>query len=112
MTAEEYEAERRIVGDLDELDKAVASVKVPARSGSSGEDLLKVLEGIRAEDPEEPFWKGVKELTAGDNHVQVEWFEPVEPHLVQSGPVQVECHLYDEDALAEAERRRGAVVSP
>jgi peptide/nickel transport system ATP-binding protein len=112
MTAEEYEAERRIVGDLDELDKAVASVRVPARSGSSGEDLLKVLEGIRAEDPEEPFWKGVKELTAGDNHVQVEWFEPVEPHLVQSGPVQVECHLYDEDALAEAERRRGAVVSP
>jgi hypothetical protein len=30
----------------------------------------------------------------------------MEPRLVPAGAVEVECHLYDEEALAEAERRR------
>jgi oligopeptide/dipeptide ABC transporter ATP-binding protein len=108
MLPDEYEGERRIVGPLDELDRAETSIRVPAGRGASGQQLLEVLEQIRDEDPDESFWSGVRDLQAGDDHVQVEWWEPVDPRLLPSGPVQVECHLYDEEALAEAERRRGA----
>jgi oligopeptide/dipeptide ABC transporter ATP-binding protein len=110
MSPEEYERERRVVGALDGLDREGASVRIPAGRGASGQQLLEVLEAIRGEDPDEPFWSGVRELKAGDDHVQVEWWEQVDPRLLPSGPVEVECHLYDEEALAEAERRRGARV--
>jgi oligopeptide/dipeptide ABC transporter ATP-binding protein len=112
MHAEEYEAERRIVGDLDVLDRDALSVRVPARSGSRGEDLLKLFGEIRTEDPDEPFWTGVRELSADGQHLEIEWFDPVEPRLLPSDDVQVECHLYDEEALAEAERRRAVRVGP
>jgi oligopeptide/dipeptide ABC transporter ATP-binding protein len=108
MIPEEYEAERRIVGDLEELERDALGVRVPVQGGARGEDLLAVLEQIRDEDPEEQFWSGLRELSAGDHHVEVEWWEPVEPRLLPAGRVHVECHLYDEEALAEAERRRAA----
>jgi peptide/nickel transport system ATP-binding protein len=108
MLPEEYEGERRIVGPVDELDQDATSVRVPARRGASGQQLLEILGRIRDDDPDEQFWSGVRELRAGDDHVQVDWWDPVDPRLLQSGAVQVECHLYDEEALAEAERRRGA----
>jgi peptide/nickel transport system ATP-binding protein len=88
----------------------VQTVRIPTRG--RGEDLLAVLEKIRQEDPDEPFWSGVKSMTADEKNVEVEWWEPVEPRLLPSGDVHVECHLYDEEAVAEAERRRaGATVS-
>ena len=110
MKPEEYEAERATVGEFEALDRDVQTVRIPTRG--RGEDLLAVLEKIRQEDPDEPFWSGVKSMTADEKNVEVEWWEPVEPRLLPSGDVQVECHLYDEEALAEAERRRaGATVS-
>jgi hypothetical protein len=38
--------------------------------------------------------------------LEVDWHDPVEPRLLPSGSVEVECHLYDEAALAEAAQRR------
>ena len=112
MKPEEYEAERATVGEFEALERDVQTVRIPTRGRARGEDLLAVLEKIRQEDPDEPFWSGVKSMTAGEKHVDVEGWEPVEPRLLPSGDVQVECHLYDEEALAEAERRRaGATVS-
>jgi len=110
MKPEEYEAERATVGEFEALDRDVQTVRIPTRG--RGEDLLAVLEKIRQEDPDEPFWSGVKSMTADEKNVEVEWWEPVEPRLLPSGDVHVECHLYDEEAVAEAERRRaGATVS-
>ncbi len=108
MLPEEYEGERSIVGPVEGLDQDTTSVRVPARRGASGQQLLEILDRIRDEDPDEQFWSGVRELRASDDHVQVDWWDPVDPRLLQSGAVQVECHLYDEEALAEAERRRDA----
>lgn len=105
MGAEEYEKERAIVGDLDVVETEASRVSVPTR-GASGNDLLAVLERVRADDPEEPFWTGVRRMSAAANHVELEWFEPIEPRLLPSGTVEVECHLYDDEALQEAERRR------
>jgi hypothetical protein len=45
-------------------------------------------------------------VDAVDGHVEVQFHDPIEPRLLAAGDVQVECHLYDDEALAEAERRR------
>ncbi len=109
MSPDEYEAERAIVGELEALEGNAPTVRISVRGRARGEDLRAVLEKIRKEDPDEPFWSGVKSMTADEKHVEVEWWEPVAPRLLPSGQVEVECHLYDEEALAEAERRRGTV---
>jgi oligopeptide/dipeptide ABC transporter ATP-binding protein len=106
MSPEEYELERKIVGSVGALDEQEGDARLPARGGTSGEELLRALEHMRAEDPDEPLWSGVRGLSAGPSHVDVHWWDPVEPRLLPSGAVQVECHLYDEEARAEAARRR------
>jgi oligopeptide/dipeptide ABC transporter ATP-binding protein len=105
MSPEHYEAERALVGDLEALDTDALRVRLSTRGGRSGSDLLGLLERIRREDPDEPFWSGVRSLQAGPHNVEIEWWEPIAPRLLPSGAVEVECHLYDDEALAEARRR-------
>jgi peptide/nickel transport system ATP-binding protein len=94
--AEEYETERPLFGDLDSLSASNAdAVRVPARAGATGGDLLAILERVRADEPDDPFWTGVRALHPGADALEIEWNEPREPRLVRSGPVEVECHLYD-----------------
>ena len=85
-------------------------MRLHARSGAHGQELLSILERLRAEDPAEPFWKGVRRLHAGEDQLEIEWNEPVEPRLVPAGRVQVECHLYDERALAPQAEAAAAPV--
>jgi peptide/nickel transport system ATP-binding protein len=93
--AEAYEAERPLFGDLDSLAASNGTaVRVPARAGATGGDLLTILERVRADRPEDPFWKGVRAVHPGADALEIEWNEPREPRLVRSGPVEVECHLY------------------
>ncbi len=102
MGEDEYEAEQAAVGDLSALDAPATHVRLrPA--GGRGQEALAVLERLRAADPAEPFWKGVRAVQAGEDDVEIEWLEPLEPRLVSAGHVQVECHLYDERALGAAE---------
>jgi peptide/nickel transport system ATP-binding protein len=93
--AAEYEAERPLFGDLDSLAAANGTrVRVPARGDATGDDLLAILERVRASDPDEPFWTGVREMHPDTDALEIEWNEFREPRLVPSGPVEVECHLY------------------
>jgi hypothetical protein len=48
----------------------------------------------------------VRQIQDSNGALEVDWHDPVEPRLLPSGRVEVECHLYDEAALAEAARRR------
>jgi peptide/nickel transport system ATP-binding protein len=105
MDEESYEAERSVVGSLDTLDVAATRVRLPAR-GAPASELVGILERARADDPAEPFWKGVRRIEALDGSVEVEWHDPLDPRLLPSGEVEVECHLYDEEALRQAERDR------
>jgi oligopeptide/dipeptide ABC transporter ATP-binding protein len=100
MEEEAYEAEQRAVGPVEPLDEPVIRATLPGREAAA------VLERAREADPAEPFWTGVRRIAEADGHVEIEWHEPVEPRLLPAGSVQVECHLYDEEALAEAGRRR------
>jgi oligopeptide/dipeptide ABC transporter ATP-binding protein len=106
MDGERYEAERSRIANLDELETPATSAELRAAKGATGGDVAEVVDGFRAYAPDDPFWKGVRKVTPGDAGVALEWHEPVEPRLLPAGAVEVECHLYDEAALAEAERRR------
>ena len=96
MGTEEYEAERSLFGDLEALAAAGSNsrIRVEAHGGATGGDLHSILERVRNADPDEPFWTGVRSMTPDADAVEIEWNERREPRLVQSGPVEVECHLY------------------
>jgi oligopeptide/dipeptide ABC transporter ATP-binding protein len=108
MSPERYEAEQALFSDLSPLDDSSTRARLHARKGAAGSDLLTVLESARDDDPAEPFWSGVRRLTAGDDYVEVEWHEPVNPQLLETGDVQVACHLHDPEALRRGEEIRVA----
>ena len=102
---DEYEAERGLIENLGVLQEARLEVDLRARN-RRGSDILELLESARAGDPAEPFWRGVRKLDAVGDHVAIRWHEPVTPRAIDVDGVSVECHLYDEEALAEATRRQ------
>jgi peptide/nickel transport system ATP-binding protein len=110
MSEEDFTSERALFDDLDVLDRPSTTARLKPGAGASAEQLLDFLERFRAEDPEEPFWKGVKRMETQGETVELEWHEPIDPRLLDVGGARVECHLYDEEALAAAERARRASV--
>ena len=92
------EEEQAVVGDLDVLDKPSPEVRLPATRGRKPQEIVDLLDRIRAEDPQEPFWKGVKRLEASGSHVALDFHLPEEPLLEPVGDVDVACHLYDSAA--------------
>src|SRR4051794_37018470 len=103
---EQYERERAVVGDLSALDVPATAARVPAASGADVTQLLELLGGMRDESPDEPFWRGVRALRPSDGHVEIEWHDAIVPRLLPTGIAEVECHLYDEAALARARELR------
>jgi len=103
---EGFEAEQAAVGPMEALDVPETHLKLEAHGGATGADLRGLLDKARAADPAEPFWTGVRRIADSNGALEVDWEEPVEPRLLPSGSVDVECHLYDEAALAEAAQRR------
>jgi peptide/nickel transport system ATP-binding protein len=99
MTEADQEAEREMIGAPAEPAGPGASLSVPAAGGAHGSELLALFERIRAADPAEPFWSGVRAMRARPGHVEIEWHVPREPRLLSVGSVEVACHLYD-DALS------------
>ena len=83
---------------------------VPAIAGVALLALF-VRHALRADEPEHRFWTGVRRIVADGPHVEIEWFEPIAPRPIEVGGTTVECHLFADDALAEAERRRAEVVA-
>lgn len=103
---EQYEAEQAVIQDLPALETPATKVRVKAGPGRTGADVIDLLDSIRREDSAEPFWTGVRQMSATGGTLEIEWHEPIAPRPLVHGAVTVECHLYDDDALAEAERRR------
>jgi oligopeptide/dipeptide ABC transporter ATP-binding protein len=101
-----FEAERAAVGPVEALDVPSTHLRWEAHGGARGADLRGLLDRARAADPAEPFWTGVREIAESNGALEIDWHEPIEPRLLPSGSVEVECHLYDEAALAEAAKRR------
>jgi oligopeptide/dipeptide ABC transporter ATP-binding protein len=97
-----YEVEREQIGNLDGLDEPGLEARVEAASGADGADVLEIVEALREDAPDDPFWKGVAEVEAREDDVMIRFHQPLEPREVQAGGAKVLCHLHDEAALARA----------
>jgi hypothetical protein len=102
---ERYEAEQALMGDLSALDEPSTHARLKAGAAKTGADAVALLEEIREDAPDERFWVGVRRIAADGEHVDIEWFDPIAPRPLARGEATVEC-LFDDDALAEADRRR------
>ena len=102
MSESEYVAEQAMLGDLARLDVSSTSFRLEARAGHSGDDLAGLLQRMRDDSPDEPFWRGVRSITTDGGYVDVELNEPYAPRLLPVDRVQVECNLFDEEALDRA----------
>jgi oligopeptide/dipeptide ABC transporter ATP-binding protein len=102
MPEPEYNRERGLIGDLDALDVPATEGILPAASGHSGSDVKGVLDAMRADEPEDPFWKGVTALEVEPGGVRVRFHEGLVPRDVEAGASCVRCHLHDPEAVARA----------
>jgi oligopeptide/dipeptide ABC transporter ATP-binding protein len=102
MDPEEFERERARVGELDELDVISETATVPAREQGSGGRVVELLEQIQSQEPDARIWKGVREIRAVGGGAVVQFHEGLEPRHLADGGVEVECHLYDEEAKRRA----------
>ena len=59
MSTDEYESEQAVLGDLSKLDARGDGVPARRSGAHRGGDLIELLDRIRADDPAEPFWRGV-----------------------------------------------------
>jgi peptide/nickel transport system ATP-binding protein len=53
-----------------------------------------MLEEIRAQDPDEPLWKGVKDMRAETHGVRVSFHPGIDPVLYETGGSRAACLLY------------------
>jgi peptide/nickel transport system ATP-binding protein len=107
MPGPEYQAERDVIASLDPLDQPAMTARVEAAAGHTGKDVAGIIERLRADEPDDPFWKGVAETSVEGNTVTIRFHDGLEPRDLQVGESRLECHLYDQEALAAAEAARG-----
>jgi peptide/nickel transport system ATP-binding protein len=88
------EEEEALFGDLDALLVPTTSARLAPARGRTADELLAALQRIKAEMPDEPFWKGVRRLESAGGRVELEFHEPHDPSLAPAGEVEVACHLY------------------
>ncbi|QCW50713.1 ABC transporter ATP-binding protein [Nocardioides dongxiaopingii] len=95
----DFDTERRLVGDLEHLD-------TPSKTATLGKGdpaaVLRLMEGVRAENPDEPLWNGVRSMESDGSKVVVEFEEGVDPPLRRAGGVDVACVLYPEGSSPDA----------
>ncbi len=96
-----YEEEKALVGDLDHLDEPALEGRLG--NGAGAEQVGGILERIRQENPEDPFWRGVADLAAEDDGLHVRFGPGEDPPLRPAGGVEVACVLYPAGTSGEAE---------
>jgi peptide/nickel transport system ATP-binding protein len=95
-------AERALFGDLDALDQPSHRAQLSARDPKEARRLL---DRIRAENPDEPLWTGVTAIEEGQDVVSISFQQGVDPGLRRDGGVEVACVLYGEEPEASSDRR-------
>ncbi|MFB9314721.1 ABC transporter ATP-binding protein [Nocardioides plantarum] len=93
----DYDAERSLVGDLERFDRPETSATMTAGDPI---ETLALMERIRAENPDEPMWTGVRSLESDGRQVRIDFHDGVDPALRTAGGVEVACVLYPEGGTA------------
>lgn len=100
------------MGDLDALDELSTEARLDAASGHGGDEAARIVERLRDDRPDDPFWRGVGEIRAEPDAVVVRFHEPIVPRDVQAERSRVRCHLHDPEPLARARQIRGRRAGP
>ena len=106
LSEAEYEEERELVGDLDELDVPATEAILEPGAEASPEDAGSMIGRLKAQDPDDPFWKGVENSNVEEDGAHLRFHQPVEPRTLEVGGAIVECHLHDPEAIEAAKRLR------
>jgi peptide/nickel transport system ATP-binding protein len=106
LSEDEYERERARIGEVEAVGRDPLQARLPAGRGHPPTTPLEVLEAIRSERPDDPFWRGVAEVGEDDRGARVRFHPGIDPRDVDVDGTRVQCHLHDPEALAEAERLR------
>jgi peptide/nickel transport system ATP-binding protein len=91
--ADWVEEEQALVGDLGVLARPTPNVRLTA--GRKAPEIAALLDRIRSEHPDEPFWRGIERIGTDDASVNIDFHQPQVPQLAPVGEVEVSCHLYD-----------------
>jgi peptide/nickel transport system ATP-binding protein len=102
--ADVYEREKELVGDLDALDSPGTQVTVGSRGTAT--EVKALLDAIREEDPQEPFWRGVRDVELTGEGVRITFHDGVDPLLRPSGGVEVACVLHPQPVTLEPAKKR------
>jgi oligopeptide/dipeptide ABC transporter ATP-binding protein len=103
---EAYESERAILGSLDALDEPSQIARVPAASGRSGADIAQLLDKVRQDTPDDPFWKGVESVETTDDAVRLHFHAGVDPAMNAVGEVSAACLLHGDAAIGDVTARQ------
>ncbi len=98
-----YEQEQAMVANLAELEEPSTDVMLQPARGHDAAEILALLQQIRSEHPEEPLWRGVRELTRDGNGVRVRFWDGVDPGLFDADGVLAACLLHDPESRRRAE---------
>ncbi len=99
---EVYEREKELVGELDRL--SAPATQVTIGSAGTAQEVAALLDRIRAEAPDEPFWRGVEAVERVGDGVRVRFHGGVDPDLRPSGGVEVACVLHPQPVTLEPSR--------
>ena len=92
---DDFDRQQGVIGHSDSLDTPGTTAHLATGSGHSPEDVVALLDRIRADDPREPLWSGVQEVRPEAGGVSVEFRDDlVDPPLYDVGKQQVACLLY------------------
>ena len=108
MPEPEYRAERDVIASLDPLDEPAMTARLESASGHTGAEVARIVERLRADAPEDPFWKGVAETVVEDRAIVIHFHDGLDPRDLEVGDSRLQCHLYDREALAAADAARKA----
>ena len=97
-----YEEEQALVGSLDRLDDPQKTVTLG--SGADSARVRGLLDRIRQENPSEPLWTGVDEISETGDGVEVRFHQGFDPELRPSGGVEVACVLHPKPVTVEPYR--------
>jgi peptide/nickel transport system ATP-binding protein len=86
-----YEQEQAVVGKMEVFDTPAKSVTFGAKDPVAAREIL---DRMRAENAEEPLWRGVSDIDEGAAGVTVTFHHGVDPALRQSDGVEVACILH------------------
>jgi oligopeptide/dipeptide ABC transporter ATP-binding protein len=100
---DQYAHESKLVGDPERFDAVEPSPSEGViRPAGSAAQLLDLLLQERAEERDEPLWRGVRDMSADSHGVRIKFADRVVPRLqpVAGTTVEVACHLHHDPSAS------------